>query len=63
MGFIKKKSPHFKYIVAAAIHGIPAEGLTWGAFVLKNLIPVTLGNMVGGMILVGCVGWYLYLRE
>lgn len=50
-------------IFAASIHGVAAEGLTWGAFVLKNLIPVTLGNMVGGMILVGCVGWYLYLRE
>ena len=50
-------------LFAASIHGIPAESLTWGAFVLKNLIPVTLGNMVGGMVLVGCVGWYLYLKE
>jgi len=27
--------------------------LTWGNFVTKNLIPVTLGNIVGGMIFVG----------
>ena len=50
-------------LFAASIHGIPAEGLTWGAFVLKNLIPVTLGNMVGGVVLVGCAAWYLYLKE
>ena len=50
-------------LFAASIHGIQAEGLTWGAFLLKNLVPVTLGNMVGGMVLVGCVGWYLYLKE
>ena len=29
------------------------ELLTWGNFVTKNLIPVTLGNIVGGMIFVG----------
>ncbi|MBQ6404368.1 MAG: formate/nitrite transporter family protein [Oscillospiraceae bacterium] len=50
-------------LFAASIHGIAAQGLTWGAFLVKNLIPVTLGNMAGGMILVGCVGWYLYLKE
>ena len=27
--------------------------LTWGNFLVNNLIPVTLGNMVGGMLLVG----------
>ena len=29
------------------------ESLTWGNFLTKNLFPVTLGNMVGGMIFVG----------
>ena len=29
------------------------ELLTWGNFVTKNLIPVTLGNIVGGMVFVG----------
>ena len=27
--------------------------LTWGNFLVNNLIPVTLGNLVGGMLLVG----------
>ena len=36
-------------LLAAARYGITAEGLTWGACFLKNLLPVTLGNMIGGV--------------
>jgi formate transporter len=37
------------------------ELLTWPAFFL-SLIPVTLGNIVGGGVLVGAVYWFIYLR-
>lgn len=37
------------------------ESLTWLGFV-KNLIPVTLGNMIGGGVLVGAVYWFIYLH-
>lgn len=33
----------------------------WGF--VRNLLPVTLGNMVGGAGLVGAVYWFVYLRE
>ena len=36
--------------------------LTWGAFFVKNLIPVTIGNIIGGAIMVGLVYWLVYLR-
>ncbi len=36
--------------------------LTWGNFFINNLIPVTLGNIVGGAGLVGLVYWFAYLR-
>jgi formate transporter FocA len=36
--------------------------LTWGRFLLGNLLPVTLGNVVGGAVLVGAVYWFVYLR-
>ena len=36
-------------LLAAARYGVAAEGLTWGACFLKNLLPVTLGNMIGGV--------------
>jgi hypothetical protein len=36
--------------------------LTWVGFFLYNLLPVTLGNMVGGVVLIAAVYWFVYLR-
>jgi formate transporter len=36
--------------------------LTWSNFFINNLVPVTLGNIVGGAVLVGLVYWFAYLR-
>ncbi len=36
--------------------------LTWPNFLLKNLLPVTIGNIIGGAVLVGVVYWSIYLR-
>jgi hypothetical protein len=35
---------------------------TWERFLVNNLLPVTLGNIVGGAVLVGAVYWFVYLR-
>jgi formate transporter len=37
--------------------------LTWDRFLLGNLLPVTLGNIIGGAALVGAVYWFVYLRK
>ena len=39
-----------------------AEGVTW-ATMFNNLIPVTLGNIVGGAIFVACIYYITYLKE
>jgi formate transporter len=39
----------------------PNPALSWTVLVW-NLVPVTLGNMVGGGVLVGGVYWFVYLR-
>jgi formate/nitrite transporter len=36
--------------------------LTWGNFFLANLLPVTIGNVIGGAVMVGLVYWFIYLR-
>jgi formate transporter len=36
--------------------------LTWGNFFLANLLPVTIGNIIGGAGMVGLVYWFAYLR-
>jgi formate transporter len=47
-----------------AIHKTAADfpSLTWQNFVFGNLLPVTLGNIVGGSVMVGVVYWFVYLR-
>jgi formate/nitrite transporter len=34
--------------------------LTWNAFILDNLVPVTLGNIVGGVVFVAGAYWYVH---
>jgi formate transporter len=44
--------------------GLPdLSNLTWGRFLGANLVPVTLGNIVGGSLMVGAVYWFVYLRK
>ena len=38
------------------------RGARLGRASSANLVPVTLGNIVGGTILVGAVYWLVYLR-
>jgi formate/nitrite transporter len=48
----------------AGASGVPdLSGLTWGRFLVHNLVPVTLGNIVGGGLMVGAVYWVAYLRN
>lgn len=38
------------------------ENLTWGNFITSNMIPVTIGNIIGGAVMVGLVYWFVYLK-
>jgi formate transporter len=47
-----------------ATSGVPdTSGLSWGSFLVDNLLPVTIGNVIGGGLLVGAVYWFVYLRR
>jgi len=37
--------------------------VTWGQFIQWNLIPVTIGNIVGGFIFIGAVYFYSFKKE
>ena len=47
---------------AQGVGGASAE-LTWLSAITRNLIPVTLGNIVGGSLFVGGLYWRAYLRK
>jgi formate/nitrite transporter len=43
--------------------GLELSALTWSGFFLRNLLPVTIGNIIGGSVLVAIVYWGVYLRR
>ncbi len=49
-------------LFAAQEYGLAAEGLSLGSYAAANLLPVTLGNIVGGAA-VGAAYWAVYLKK
>lgn len=50
-------------MLASHTYGIGAAGLTMNSFLIGNLLPVTLGNIIGGSFVVGCGYWFAFLRK
>ena len=51
------------YAEAAAAAGVDMSMLTVGRMFAGNLLPVTIGNIIGGAICVGLPYWFIYLRR
>jgi formate transporter len=60
--FIKAGAPDSFW---AAIGKTAADfpDLTWANFFFANLLPVTIGNIIGGSVMVAAVYWFVYLRN
>jgi formate/nitrite transporter len=55
---IKNFDPSF-----AAASKIDLSSLTWGAFLVNNLLSVTIGNIIGGSVFVAAIYWSVFLRR
>lgn len=60
-GIMAKGLPQFAD--AATEAGIDFSTVTVANMFGKNLLPVTIGNIIGGAICVGCTYWFIYLRK
>ena len=60
LGLFGKNIP--AYAEAAQAAGVALENLTWGNYFVNNMLPVTLGNIVGG-VAIGFTMWFSYLRR
>jgi formate/nitrite transporter len=58
-GIFLKSNPKVLEVAGKTLADL--ANLNWGTLFTVNLIPVTLGNLVGGAIFVGAVYWYVYL--
>ena len=47
----------------AAGDGLDLSNLTWVNFLANNLLPVTIGNIIGGGLLVAGIYWSVFLRS
>ena len=55
---IKSFDPAF-----VAEQGLDLKNLTWDNFLVNNLLPVTIGNIIGGAVLVAAIYWSVFLRS
>jgi formate transporter FocA len=52
-----------KFLALANASGQNYESVSWSNYLLNNLLPVTIGNIIGGAVLVGLVYWFVFLRK
>lgn len=50
------------YVSASTLTPEVLDKLTWSNMILNNLIPVTIGNIIGGCIFIGILYWFVYLK-
>ncbi|MBP5156404.1 MAG: formate/nitrite transporter family protein [Treponema sp.] len=51
------------YVYPDVADALGSIGLNWFNFIFRNLIPVTIGNLVGGAACVAGVYWAAYLKK
>jgi len=62
IGLVLKNNPAVLAAIASTGKAVNLSHLTIGGMI-HNLIPVTLGNIFGGGVLVGFVYWFIYDRQ
>jgi formate transporter len=52
-----------KFLELVNTSTINYESVSWSNYLFNNLLPVTIGNIIGGAVLVGLVYWFVFLRR
>jgi formate/nitrite transporter len=59
-GILASANP--KWVEMSGVTGHKLEALNWISFLTNNLIPVTIGNIIGGSLMVAVVYWLVYIK-
>ncbi|MCR1971302.1 formate/nitrite transporter family protein [Clostridium cochlearium] len=54
---------NINWVTASYVTSEKLGALNWNSFIFNNLVPVTIGNIIGGTIFVGVVYWFVYLKD
>ncbi|MBQ4470106.1 MAG: formate/nitrite transporter family protein [Synergistaceae bacterium] len=58
--FAKCNASYVSKALEAGLSETALNNLTWPSMFVNNLLPVTLGNILGGALFVGLVYWFVY---
>jgi formate/nitrite transporter len=61
-GIMAKSTPLFVEQALNLTTRAELDGLNWSSFFIRNLLPVTLGNIAGGAFFVGFIYWFTYRK-
>lgn len=60
---VAARFPHtVEYMYLSAVGILLGAPLSWGAYFWKCLLPITLGNTIGGALLTGAYSWFVFLE-
>lgn len=62
MGILLQSTASPEFWTAHGLEAAKYADLTWVNFLWHNLLPVTIGNIIGGSLLIGMGNWLLFLR-
>lgn len=63
MGLLIKRGAPDSFWTSIGKTAADFPALTWKNFFIGNLLPVTIGNIIGGSLMVAAVYWFIYLRK
>jgi formate transporter len=63
MGVLLREHAPDGFWTQAHLSAAQFPDVTWTDAILRNLLPVTVGNVIGGSVMVGLVYWAVYLRR
>lgn len=63
IGLLVKNFGGVEFFASIGKSTMDFPNLTLGGFFLNNLLPVTIGNIIGGAVMVGLIYWFIFLRQ
>jgi formate transporter FocA len=62
MGVLVREQGSDEFFEASGASAADYADVTWANVIVDNLLPVTIGNVIGGSVMVGLVYWLVYVR-
>lgn len=63
MGVLIREQGSDQFFAASGVSPEQYGDVTWANVIVDNLLPVTIGNVIGGSVMVGLVYWLVYVRR